>query len=703
MGENGAGKSTLIKIMTGAVGRDEGEIRIDGQPVAVASPGEARASGVGAVYPEVNLIPTMSVTENLTLGRQPRRFGLVSWRVARAVAREWLERLKIDVEQQLGSYSLAVQQLIAIARALEDDTRVLVLDERTASLDANEVELLFKIVRDLKARDIAIVFITHFLDQVYRIADRISVLRNGRLVGTSTAAELPRLKLISMMLGRELEETEERLEASPHGVKGEPILVAEGLGRRRVMAPFDLSLKAGEVVGLAGLLGSGRTEVAKLVFGAIKPDSGRLEVASAPVGAHSPGQSTRRGMAFCPEDRKAEGIFAELTVRENIVLGLQTRRGWLACLSRAEQDRLAGEMIEALGIATPDAEKPVGQLSGGNQQKVVLARALVSGPSVLILDEPTVVALGMAVVIGTKGIDLSVGSVIAIVGAVITWRIHAGDPHFVILMLAPATGLLCGLWNGFLVAVLDIQPIIATLILTVSGRGIGLMINLLYGGANPSFMSPLLEGLSVGHVGLIPTRLILAAAIFGALWLLLRRTALGLFLESVGGNSVAADLAGINARLIKYSAYLCLRDWRRPGLGGADGRADAAHHHRDLCARRVLQRSWRRDLCALYVVGLSVGGHGRRAHGDRRGGAWRHGADGRRRHGRGHAVWRHDSGSHRHAYQFQRLAQRSMDHDQRRRSPFPVHCHAAIPAVILPDQRRRLKFAQGPWRGFPNN
>ena len=287
MGENGAGKSTLIKIMTGAVGGDEGEIRIDGQPVAFGSPGEARASGVGAVYQEVNLIPTMSVTENLTLGRQPRRLGLVSWRVARAVARERLERLKIDidVERQLGSYSLAVQQLIAIARALEDDTRVLVLDEPTASLDANEVALLFKILRDLKARGIAIVFITHFLDQVYQIADRISVLRNGRLVGTATAAELPRLKLISMMLGRELEETEERLEASPHGAKGEPILIAEGLGRRRVMAPFDLLLKAGEVVGLAGLLGSGRTEVAKLVFGAIKPNSGRLEVAGAPMGA----------------------------------------------------------------------------------------------------------------------------------------------------------------------------------------------------------------------------------------------------------------------------------------------------------------------------------------------------------------------------------------------------------------------------------
>ena len=253
----------------------------------------------------------------------------------------------------------------------------------------NEVELLFRILRDLKDRGIAIVFITHFLDQVYRIADRISVLRNGRLVGTGKTSELPRLKLISLMLGRELEETEERLEAIPRGAKGKPILLAEGVGRRRVIAPFDLTLSAGEVVGLAGLLGSGRTEVAKIVFGAIRADSGRVEIDGAPMAARSPGQSLRRGMAFCPEDRKAEGIFAELSVRENIVLGLQTKRGWLSRLSDAEQDRLAEEMIKALGIATPDADKPVGQLSGGNQQKVVLARSLVSSPSILILDEPT--------------------------------------------------------------------------------------------------------------------------------------------------------------------------------------------------------------------------------------------------------------------------------------------------------------------------
>jgi galactofuranose transport system ATP-binding protein len=391
MGENGAGKSTLIKIMTGALKRDDGEIRLDGRAVEIDSPGQARALGIGAVYQEVNLVPTMSVTKNLTLGRQPRRFGLISWRAARRRARERLRRLKIDidVERPLGSYSVAVQQLVAVARALEEDTRVLVLDEPTASLDANETELLFQIIRDLKAHGIAIVFITHFLDQVYRIADRISVLRNGRLVGSAPTAELPRLKLIALMLGRELERVEERRAVAASSAPGAPILVAEGVGRRRMMEPFDLSLQAGEVVGLAGLLGSGRTEVAKLIFGAIRPDSGRLEVDGSRIAIHSPGQSLRHGMAFCPEDRKAEGIFAELSVRENIVLGLQTKRGWLRRLSDSEQQRLAEEMIKALAIATSDADKPVGQLSGGNQQKVVLARSLVSGPHILILDEPT--------------------------------------------------------------------------------------------------------------------------------------------------------------------------------------------------------------------------------------------------------------------------------------------------------------------------
>jgi monosaccharide-transporting ATPase len=391
LGENGAGKSTLIKIMTGALARDSGEIRIDGQPVEIASPAEARRLGISTVYQEVNLIATLSVTRNLTLERQPRRFGLISWRAANERARERLKRLNldIDVERPLGSYSIAIQQLVAIARALEEDTRVLVLDEPTASLDARETELLFRIIRDLKARGIAIVFISHFIDQVYAISDRISVLRNGRLVHAAPTANLPRFELVSVMLGRELTETV--LDRRPAGApaSGQPVLTVEGLGRRRCIAPFDLAVRSGEAVGLAGLLGAGRTETAKLVFGALRPDSGKVKISGEPIAIRSPRQSILNGIGFCPEDRKAEGMLAELSVRENIVLALQTKRGWMRRLSHEEQSRLAEEMIQALGIATPDAEKPVGQLSGGNQQKVILARSLVSNPRILILDEPT--------------------------------------------------------------------------------------------------------------------------------------------------------------------------------------------------------------------------------------------------------------------------------------------------------------------------
>jgi simple sugar transport system ATP-binding protein len=389
LGENGAGKSTLIKIMTGAATADAGELRLDGRPLRLSSPADARSAGIGAVYQEVNLVPTLTVTQNLTLGRLPRRFGLVDWRAARARARARVQRLgiEIDVEQPLGAYSVAVQQLVAIARALEDDTRVLVLDEPTASLDAAETARLLDIVRDLRGRGLAIVFISHFLDQVYAIVDRLTVLRNGRRVGAGTPQEIPRAKLVTLMLGRELEAIENARDAADIA-PGEPILVAEGLGKSRVMAPFDLTLRSGEAVGLSGLLGAGRTESAKLVFGALRADSGAVRIGGETI-APSPRASLSRGVAFCPEDRKAEGIFAELSIRENIAIALQSKRGWLKALSRAEQQRLADEMIAALGIATPDADKPVGQLSGGNQQKAVLARALVCEPRVLILDEPT--------------------------------------------------------------------------------------------------------------------------------------------------------------------------------------------------------------------------------------------------------------------------------------------------------------------------
>lgn len=392
LGENGAGKSTVIKILTGALARDAGEISLHGKPLRFASTAEAQAVGISPVFQEVNLIPAMSVLKNLTLEKVTGRFGRISWGKARTMAKAKLERLNLDIDLDMpvGAYSVAVQQLVAIARALDEDTKMLVLDEPTASLDAKETAALFDIIRDLKSNGIAIVFITHFLDQVYAISDRISVLRNGELVGTGLIGDIDRTTLISMMIGRTLSEVEH---AFTHEYKDAPcgpaLLAAQDVGRERTLEPFSLSLHAGEAVGLAGLLGSGRTELAKLMFGAIRRDTGSLKIDGTEIRANTPRQSLAQGVAFCPEDRKAEGLVTELSIRENIILSMQSKRGWLRKIPAKEQCRIADEMIKALGIATPDSEKPVGQLSGGNQQKVVLARALASDPKVLLLDEPT--------------------------------------------------------------------------------------------------------------------------------------------------------------------------------------------------------------------------------------------------------------------------------------------------------------------------
>ena len=391
LGENGAGKSTLIKILTGAQPADTGDIYVEGQKVTMNTTGDAQALGISTVYQEVNLIPAMSVTKNLTLEKINGRFGYVSWKKSKEMARAKLARLNLDVdiERPVGSYSVAIQQLIAIARALDEDTKVLVLDEPTASLDATETAALFDIVRDLQSKGIAVVFITHFLDQVYDISDRITVLRNGQLVGTGLAADIPRKELISMMIGRELSEVEAAFSDKNADTAGEVVLKAEGLGKRRTIQPFDIELRAGEAVGLAGLLGSGRTELSKILFGALKADSGEMHMLGENTSKTNPRISLNAGMAFCPEDRKAEGLIGELSIRENIIMSMQAKRGWLSRVPQKEQNRIADEMIEALAIATPDADKPVGQLSGGNQQKVVLARALASEPKIMLLDEPT--------------------------------------------------------------------------------------------------------------------------------------------------------------------------------------------------------------------------------------------------------------------------------------------------------------------------
>ncbi len=390
LGENGAGKSTLIKVLTGVFRRDDGTIRLDGHDIAARDPADALSLGIGTVYQEVNLLPNLSVAENLFIGRQPHRFGLVRTGEMRRRAAEILSGygLDINVADPLGSFSVAVQQIVAIARAVDLSAKVLILDEPTASLDAQEVETLFRLLRNLKSRGIGIVFVTHFLDQVYAVCDRITVLRNGRLVGSRSIAGLPRLELVSMMLGREL--AAEALHRNHRGpVTGEPVVEFRHYGRRRLLEPFDLAIRPGEVVGLAGLLGSGRTETAKLVFGIERAETGQAYVDGRPVRIASPRDAARLRFGFTPEDRKTEGIVAELSVRENIVLALQAQRGWLRLLPRRRQEEIADRFVRLLDIRTPDAEKPIGLLSGGNQQKALLARWLATEPRFLILDEPT--------------------------------------------------------------------------------------------------------------------------------------------------------------------------------------------------------------------------------------------------------------------------------------------------------------------------
>jgi simple sugar transport system ATP-binding protein len=391
LGENGAGKSTLIKTMTGVVARDAGTMRLAGEAGVLRSAEEATKAGIATVYQEVNLAPNLSVAQNLFLGRQPTWLGLVRQREMRRRAEMVLAEfgLAIDVAAPLESYSVAIRHLVAIARAVDQSARVLILDEPTASLDAHEVEVLFTVMRQLAQRGIGIVFVTHFLNQVYAICDRITVLRNGRLAGSAPTAQLPRIDLVRMMLGRELGEATTKRSLPAAAADGTPVAAFDGYGKTGAIAPFDLTLRAGHVVGLAGLLGSGRTETVRLVFGAERADSGVAAVAGEAVAIRSPRAALRLGFGYCPEDRKTEGIVADLTVRENIVLALQARRGVLRPLSRREQAEIADRFIRLLDIRPPDPERPLGLLSGGNQQKVLLARWLATEPRLLILDEPT--------------------------------------------------------------------------------------------------------------------------------------------------------------------------------------------------------------------------------------------------------------------------------------------------------------------------
>ncbi|WP_167568568.1 sugar ABC transporter ATP-binding protein [Brevibacillus migulae] len=392
MGENGAGKSTLIKVLTGVYSIDEGHVELEGQELIVRSPLEAQAAGISTVYQEVNLCPNLSVAENIFIGREPRRLGRILWKEMNQKAADLLQerlQLHIDVTQPLDTYSVAVQQLVAIARALNISAKVLILDEPTSSLDRNEVEQLFRIMNNLKKEGLSILFVTHFLDQVYEISDRITILRNGEFVGEYMAQELPRIELVAKMIGKDLRLLEElpTLAEGEGSAAKEVMLEASGLGKKGAIEPFDLSIHRGEVVGLAGLLGSGRTEIARLLFAADRPDQGTLLAEG--EGVATPRQAITQGIAFCSENRKTEGIIGDLSVRENIILALQATRGWYQTISRKRQEEIADEYIRMLNIHPNDPEQLIKNLSGGNQQKVLLARWLLTEPKLLILDEPT--------------------------------------------------------------------------------------------------------------------------------------------------------------------------------------------------------------------------------------------------------------------------------------------------------------------------
>lgn len=396
MGQNGAGKSTLIKVLTGVLSSNGGRMQLAGREIRPATPLQAQRLGISTVYQEVNLCPNLSVAENVFAGRYPRHGAAQGWRIDWAEvhrrAAQLLARigLQIDVTRLLSSYPVAVQQMVAIARALGVQARVLILDEPTSSLDDDEVRKLFEVLRRLRADGLAIVFVTHFLAQVYAVSDRITVLRNGRRVGEWPVAELGPSALIAAMLGRELAGQAAQPPALPaFDAAQAPLLQAEGLGQAGQLQPIDLQVRAGEVLGLAGLLGAGRTETARLLFGLATPDRGVLRIDGRSVSFTDPSDAIRHGLALCPEERKTDGIVAELSVRENIVLALQARRGMRRTMSGADQAAMAERFVQMLGIKTASIETPIGLLSGGNQQKAMIARWLATEPRLLILDEPT--------------------------------------------------------------------------------------------------------------------------------------------------------------------------------------------------------------------------------------------------------------------------------------------------------------------------
>lgn len=392
MGENGAGKSTLIRAITGALPLAEGELRLDGEVMHLRSPHDAIAAGLSTVYQEIDLLPNLTVEENISLGRQPLRFGLIDHKAVRRIAVEALAELGVDIDpgSLLGQHSVAVQQLVAIARAISINCRILVLDEPTSSLDVDEVAELFRVIRTLKDRGVAILFVSHFLDQVYEICDRITVLRDGSLVGEYPTRELLRIDLVHKMLGREAADMRPRTHVNRATTSEDgPFLVGEGITNAPGIVGADVELYEGEVLGVAGLLGSGRTELARAITGVDRLDTGHVAIDGEHQHWHAPRDAIEEGIVYSSENRRTEGILAELSVLENITLAVQAEKGVFRRIAPPAQRELAASWIEALDIRPADMDRPAGTLSGGNQQKVMLARLLALAPRVLVLDEPT--------------------------------------------------------------------------------------------------------------------------------------------------------------------------------------------------------------------------------------------------------------------------------------------------------------------------
>ena len=393
MGENGAGKSTLIKVLTGVYSKDSGEVYVKGHDnaVSIRSPQDAQNIGISTVYQEITLCPNLTVAENMYIGRTKNIYQ--NWKKMNADADKILNSLGIPASatQQLGNYSIAIQQMVAIARAVDMDCKVLILDEPTSSLDENEVEKLFGLMRDLKKRGVGIIFVTHFLDQVYEVCDKITVLRDGQLVGEYEIETRPRIKLVAKMLGKDMDDTADiQSEVEINDDKGaEPVFEAEGLVSVAGIKPFDFYIRKGEVNGFTGLLGSGRSECVRAIFGADRVIGGKVKMHGKAVKINKPIQAMKNGIAYLPEDRKGDGIVGDLSVRENLVLALQVMKGFFKPFSKAQAYKFADEYIKLLDIKTASADTPIKSLSGGNQQKVIVARWLLTNPEYLILDEPT--------------------------------------------------------------------------------------------------------------------------------------------------------------------------------------------------------------------------------------------------------------------------------------------------------------------------